>query len=106
MASPTLWPEFKQALGDGKEQEASMLKSMGTQKVGNDWATEEQQFISEYIMVRLGNELNVRSERKISIMTSRFLAQITGFMKVLLLQGRKTGEEKKKDVGNMNSVFQ
>ena len=51
-------------------------------------------------MVRLGNELNVRSERKISIMTSRFLAQITGFMKVLLLQERKTGEEKKKDVGN------
>ena len=41
-----------------------------------------------------------------SIMTSRFLAQLTGFVEVLLLQCRKTGEERKKDVGNMNSVSQ
>ena len=29
-------PEFKQALGDGEGQEASMLQSMGTQRVCND----------------------------------------------------------------------
>ena len=35
--------ELGQTLGDGEGQEAKMLQSMGSQRIGHDCATEQQQ---------------------------------------------------------------
>ena len=34
--------EFEQAPGDGEDRKAGLLQSMGSQRVGHRWATEQQ----------------------------------------------------------------
>ena len=37
--------EFEQAPGDGEGQEPGVLQSIGLQRVGQDWATEQQEWL-------------------------------------------------------------